>query len=118
MWGIYQTPSNAKRTIAIEIKRSAADYSKDKNNPQKRRGALLHSNQFFYAAPKGMINPKTLPPECGLIEVYKPDWKGAANQLSVQIKVSAPFEERFPPSWSFVMSICRQMKNGGGKELR
>lgn len=106
MWGIQETPSNAKRTAAIEIKRSKSDYYRDTNNPQKRRGALLHSNQFYYAAPAGMINPKTLPRECGLIEMHEFE-----DGLMGQVLIDAPFEERFPPSWHFVMSICRQLKH-------
>lgn len=105
LWGIYDTPSNAKRTVAVEIKRTKSDYYRDTNNPQKRRGALLHSNQFYYAAPYGIINPKSLPPECGLIQV------GETGEDAF-VTVEAPFEERFPPSWSFVMSICRQFSRG------
>ena len=108
LWGIWTTPSNAKRTVAIEIKRTKSDYYRETNNPQKRRGALLHSNQYYFAAPYGIVDPKTLPPECGLIEIRD----DGTNGLYGHVRVDAPFEERFPPSWTFVMSICRQFSRG------
>jgi hypothetical protein len=104
LWGICEHPSNAKRTVAVEIKTSRSDFRREIINPQKRRGALLHSNQFYFAAPKGMLSGADLPPECGLIEVVR---TGCGPHA--EIAVDAPFEERFPPDWAFVASICRQL---------
>ncbi|MDV2503056.1 MAG: hypothetical protein RX318_03805 [bacterium] len=36
--------------------------------PWKRQGALNISNEFYFAAPKGLINSDELPSEVGLIE--------------------------------------------------
>ncbi len=57
------------RRIAIEVKISRGDFLKEVQNPDKRVGAMMLSNQFYFAAPEGLIKPNELPEDCGLIEV-------------------------------------------------
>jgi hypothetical protein len=61
--------SKSWRRIAIEIKISRGDFLKEIKNPDKRIGAMMLSNQFYFAAPEGLIKVDELPEDCGLIEV-------------------------------------------------
>lgn len=55
--------------VAYEIKVSRADFLSEVRNPEKRRLAMEISNEFFFATPKGLLNPKEIPSGCGLIEL-------------------------------------------------
>lgn len=57
------------RRVAYEIKVSRADFRREIRRPQKRRRALELSDQFYFAAPAGLIQRSELPEECGLVEV-------------------------------------------------
>ena len=61
--------SKSYRRIAIEVKIARGDFLKEVNNPDKRIGAMMISNQFYFAAPEGLIKVDELPEDCGLIEV-------------------------------------------------
>ncbi len=61
--------SKSYRRIAIEIKISRGDFLKEVKSPDKRIGAMMLSNQFYFAAPEGLIKVDELPEDCGLIEV-------------------------------------------------
>lgn len=53
--------------IGYEVKVSRSDFIND----NKWRGYLFCCNQFYFAAAPGIIDPKELPPEAGLLEVSK-----------------------------------------------
>jgi hypothetical protein len=55
--------------ICVEIKVSRGDFRRDIRQPMKQRRARLLANQFFYAAPKGLLTAEDLPTWAGLIEV-------------------------------------------------
>jgi hypothetical protein len=57
------------RRIAIEVKISRGDFLKEIKVPDKRIGAMMISNQFYFAAPEGLIKLDELPEDCGLLEV-------------------------------------------------
>lgn len=78
--------SDHYRRVAYEIKVSRSDFARELADPSKRAPALAVSNQFFFAAPKGLIRPEELPPECGLIEV---NGEGRAR-----VRVQSPFREQ------------------------
>ncbi len=61
--------SKSYRRIAIEIKIARGDWLKELKQPDKRIGAMMMSNQFYFAAPEGLIKVDELPEDCGLIEV-------------------------------------------------
>jgi hypothetical protein len=94
-------PSKGNCRRVYEVKVSKSDFTKEIRYPAKRRQALLYSNEYYFAAPKGMIDPVKIPPETGLIEV---DDNG-----KVQIVVSSPFRDSIPPNWNLVAAICRRI---------
>lgn len=82
--------SNKYFRISYEVKVSRSDFLRELKHPGKRQWALKLSNEFYFAAPKGMIKPEELPEEAGLIEITQngavgphkfPDW-GAAYCLN------------------------------------
>lgn len=60
--------------VAIEVKVSRSDYKNE--TPEKRAPAEAAAHRTVYAAPAGLIDPRTLPDGWGLIEVY--DTRAAA----------------------------------------
>ncbi|EGW36480.1 hypothetical protein [Desulfosporosinus sp. OT] len=101
-WAINLYPSKNFLRIAYEIKVSRGDFLREINNPQKREQALQLSNQFYFAAPVGLIKPEEIPEEVGLIEVFD-EWQS-------MIKVSAPVREGGELPWQFLASIARRVQ--------
>ena len=89
-------------TTAFEIKVSRADFLKDIKNNLKQRGARLYSSNFYYVAPKGMLEPDEIPMWAGLIE-YDFDKK------QFQKIIPAPLQNRNNPSWSLICSLVRRI---------
>lgn len=58
-----------RQTIAFEIKVSRGDFELELANPDKRAPAMALAHQFYFVAPKGLIDVAELPEHCGLIEV-------------------------------------------------
>jgi hypothetical protein len=107
LWGeVRQAPHTNQYLIdgafpniyAIELKLTRNDFRSELRHPQKRRWALMYSNEFYFCAPKGLIKPQELPPEAGLLEYDK-------GQILVTVR--APFRDAMPPRWSFVASLLR-----------
>lgn len=88
------------RRIAVEVKVSRADYRNETD--AKRQPAEESAHQTYYAAPAGIIDPATLPPGWGLIEVYRDAEACAAGKgwdlggLGVPAKVRKRPVERTP----------------------
>lgn len=102
VWAIAYWPSTQGiKRVAYEVKVSRSDFLAELKNPLKRRRALLLSNEFYFAAPKGLIGVSELPPEAGLVEV-DPEFRQGFHTL-----VAAPWRDIPPPSWRFVASIAR-----------
>lgn len=59
----------AGEATAYEIKVSRADFLAEIREPYKRRGAQIHSQQFFIVTPPGIAHPKDMPDDIGLIEI-------------------------------------------------
>lgn len=96
-------PSAGNKRTAFEIKTSRADFLSELKKPEKRRKAMLFSNDFYFVAPKGMIKVEELPPDCGLMEA---DVFNDALRLS--IKSPAPTRESIRPTWNFVATLLRR----------
>ena len=63
-------PSRGLYVHAIEIKVSRADLKREIFNPDKAEAIAVHCDEFYIAAPKGVVaNVDDLPPEWGLLEV-------------------------------------------------
>jgi hypothetical protein len=93
-------PSLPMTSIAIEIKVTRGDFTKEKRRPMKRDAALRISNQFYFAAPKGLLVEDEIPIEAGLIEVSE---EGVA-----EITTDAPYRDALP-TWPFVASLARKI---------
>jgi hypothetical protein len=100
LWGI-----SVKRPylhVAVEIKVSRADFLRDVKQPLKQRRARLMANQFYFAAPSGVLTTADMPTWAGLVEVN--------DESNVTIVVPAPWFDSSPPTWSFVASLVRRFE--------
>lgn len=70
---------------AVRHVRKALRNRHARKDPDKRAAALACSNEFYFVAPKDLIQPEEVPAECGLIEV---DDRGRTRQ-----KVKAPWRD-------------------------
>jgi hypothetical protein len=95
-WSISPHPGKAFRATSYEIKASRADFRRD--TPEKQRLARLYSDEFYYVAPKGLLNPDDIPDWAGLQE-----WTGSSFRFTVH----APMRDKDAPSWELVTSILR-----------
>ena len=100
-WAMNLMPSNHFVRYAYEVKVSRADYLVEMKKPWKRKHALLVSNHFYFATPKGLIQPAELPAECGLIEIMENGYP--------HIKVHAPWRDAMPVNMRFLASVCRRV---------
>lgn len=101
LFAINCYPSKANHKIAFEIKTSRSDFLSEIKKPLKRHPALMISNQFYFAAPKGMLKTEEIPQEAGLIEI--------GTESKLVIKLAAPMREAYPPTWPLVASIARRL---------
>jgi hypothetical protein len=100
--------------ISYEIKVSRSDFNKEIKNPVKRKMALLFSDYFYFVAPKGLLKPEEIPPECGLKEVShaEPDKiRHSYGGLVIKTVIKAPKRESQPPNWRFVASLARRLRD-------
>jgi hypothetical protein len=97
--------------ICVEIKVSRGDFRRDIRQPMKQRRARLLANQFFYAAPKGLLTAEDLPTWAGLIEV------DAARKYGefgfIEVPVPAPRFDSAAPSWRFLAVFARMAAKQG-----
>jgi len=100
-------PYKGNHKIAYEVKVSRPDFLREKKRPWKRHPVLTICNQFYFAAPKGLIKPGEVPRDVGLVEV---DEDG-----NVTVVVEAPDREAYPPTWSLVASIGRRLDHQEGE---
>lgn len=105
VWMIH--PAMTKGIIRVyEIKVSASDFYRELKKPGKRRPALMLCNEFYFAAPKGVIPVDKVPPECGLIE-FDEDGKYV-------LTLKAPWRDIAGPPWRFVAALARRAKRNSG----
>lgn len=57
----------ATEVIAFEIKTSLRDFHVELKNPTKRGTVMRHCSQFYFVVPYGMVMPRNVPEDCGLI---------------------------------------------------
>lgn len=103
-WVMQCWPSGPMLAIGIEIKISRSDWAREIRKPMKRDSALRITNQFYVAAPTGMITEAELPNEAGLIEVEEL----AGVHFKASIVVQAPHRE-FDFTWPFIASLARRV---------
>lgn len=100
-------PSGGFLRIVFEIKTSRNDFLNELKRPEKRWLAQMYSHQFYYVAPKGVIECRDLPGCCGLIEVLEKDGK-----LKLHTVYSAEVKEASPLPDSFIASLLRNAYKG------
>lgn len=95
-WTLKPTQSGGFRTISYEIKISKSDFRRD--NEDKQRGALDHSDRFFYVCPDGLLSKADIP-----------DWAGLMTFDGKMFKVlkNAPKREKIEPSWGVIVDVIR-----------
>lgn len=93
--------SSGNCIASIEVKVDKRDFANEIRNPRKRRHAMAYSNQFFFAAPKGLLKREEIPLDCGLLEV---DDEGRVWET-----IEAPKHEAARPSWEWFAAIAREI---------
>ncbi len=102
-WAIQAWTKNNVRNLrrAFEVKISASDLLQELRDPDKRWPAYAVSHEFYFVTPAGLVKPKLLTKDDGLIE-----WDGEKLKI-----VKAPrTREGMPPRWDFVASLARRIK--------
>jgi hypothetical protein len=99
-WAINLYPSKKHLTIAYEVKVSRSDFLNEIKNPHKRDMAMMYSNEFYFATPKGLVSKEEIPSGCGLIEI--------ADDLSSKVILKAEHRPQAELNWNFVASIARR----------
>ncbi|MDR1911590.1 MAG: MmcB family DNA repair protein [Helicobacteraceae bacterium] len=115
---------NGNDVIGIEIKASRGDYKKDIQDTEKQKALRCFCNDFYYAAPAGLIEKNELPAWAGLIEVrtdadkyksysdkYFEDGDGVLAGY-IRFTIAAPHLHNNPPTWGLVAEIIRKYKKG------
>lgn len=98
---LSDVPSKNYARTAYEIKVSKRDFLGEVAQPNKRRAALMFSNQFYFLTPKGLVDRAMVPIECGLIEVDE-------DVKSVTV-IKAPWRDTSPPTWALATSMARHL---------
>lgn len=92
-------PSEEFLKIAYEIKVTHSDFIAEKLDPDKRVAGMEVSDQFYFAAPRGVIAPMEVPKDCGLIVLEE---SGRLRTLK-----RAPRLDSTRLDWRFVASLVR-----------
>ena len=71
-FAIHTFPSRGLIRTAYEVKVSRQDFLNELKNPEKRKFAMLMSNQFYFVTSPGIVKEGELPPDCGL-KIYHPE---------------------------------------------
>lgn len=116
-WAMHCWPSEGFTRTSYEVKVSRADFLRELKEPKKRRFGLLVSNHFYFVTPPGVAKVTEIPPECGLIEIHR-DWVRERRVGSRQVGdwclnwiVEAPHRDTPAPSWRFLASLARQIRD-------
>lgn len=106
-------PSRGHLIIGYEVKVSRGDFLAELKKPEKRKTAVENVDEFYFAAPAGMIKGKEIPRDCGLIEVYEGPEKRSRLKVRISDHAMRPFVpmeqkiNRLHPRW-FMASVMRQ----------
>lgn len=120
-FALHEWPSQQNCRVVYEVKTARSDFLNEiKKKPYKRRIGLALSNLFYFVAPRGIIRPEEIPPECGFIELtegpmkfdpYAADygWRyGPAFPFHCSTVIEAPYRDTASPPWRFVVSLVRR----------
>lgn len=99
-WTINTWPSKGLRTVGYEIKISRSDFARELSNPRKRKSLEEVCHECYFAAPKGVIDPRELPEGWGLIEA----------STVLRIAVRAPQKAEPAISWDLMAVVLRRAR--------
>ncbi len=100
--------SKGFKRVAYEIKVSRSDFKNELKDANKRKSAMMFSDEFYFVAPKGMLHKYDIPEGCGLMEVNE------AGDTHIAVRVPKKKEPaKFGPA--FVASAVR---NASGWKLQ
>jgi hypothetical protein len=93
-------PSKGLAAVAVEVKVSRADFRRELDHPEKRATIIPYVNEFWFAAPRGVINQKEVPDGCGLLETW-------GDKLRATIRAKQ-FMDREPDRalWTVIARRC------------
>lgn len=99
-WTINTWPSKGLKTIGYEIKVSRSDFARELENPRKRKALEEVCHECYFAAPKGLIDPRELPEGWGLIE--------ASSVLRIAVRAPQKAEPKL--DWDLLAVILRRAR--------
>ena len=97
-------------SITYEVKVDRWDFRRDMAEFGKHRKARQFSNFFYYAAPKGLIDPADIPEWAGLVEFDLGILADEYTQGMCVVK-QAPLRDREDPDWGLVAGIAKRMQD-------
>lgn len=98
-----------------EVKISHDDFAGDK----KWQNYLPHVNHFFFAAPRGVIQPRELPPEVGLVEAERGTDGAIELRLAKRSRILQPcFARRTLGEDHVVRLLTRYLRDINWRETR
>jgi hypothetical protein len=92
------------KRIAFEIKISRNDFLHELKDPEKRKSAVEYSHEFYFVTPKGMLDKKDIPQDCGLMEISKDG--------GTRIKIKPPKKVEQPKITSGFLSLLLRNATG------
>jgi hypothetical protein len=99
-------PSSGFTRVAYEVKVARSDWLRELRDPSKRRPGLTLSNEFWFAAPTGVIQRDEVPEACGFLE---------ADAGGLKVRKAAPYRETEPPPLEFIASLLRAEQERDGR---
>ncbi len=86
---------------------------------------MRYSNEFYFVVPGGMLEPREVPPECGLIEAGQAtveEWRTLIKRQAgffqfdpdrgeyCMVTIPAPWRDTPGPTWEFVAAALRHQR--------
>lgn len=106
VFAINWSPSQCARRIAFEIKITKADFVKEVNNPSKRKSFLQLAGEFYFVVPKGLIDKKSVPMDCGLIEVDRDKWGFLRHRTTIKA-----MQFNYLPNWFLITQLLKRVQD-------
>ena len=98
---VHLTNTYTFHRTAYEVKVNRRDFELELANPAKRERAQQIADQFYFAAPHGLIDPRELPDDCGLLCF----WPGGGAPL---VQKSGKVRPAPDPDWPLIMDFVRR----------
>lgn len=103
VWAIDTVAGSHFARRCVEVKVSRGDWRSEMTKPLKRRAGMLVSNEFIFAVPRGLVEAKDCPADCGLW------WVDEAGHC--EVIVTAPWRETHPTTWAFFAQVAARSQH-------